>query len=243
MPNDMELNFENIITDYLRKKSEEDRKELKFGKYSASSLGICVRKNFYSYLYPSEFELSGDKLRIFAAGNAMHEWIAKVLANNSFTELIDSEKELAILDVENDILISGRLDDLIMLKNSASEERIIVEVKSTKSLAYLDAPQEQHLMQVQIYLKALSTYNIKKAVLLYIEKNSLKTRSFDVYYDHALFRKAIDRARTLHGYLLNKTLPPAEAKLDKKQNYQCGYCEFRERCDSDCHDAANHKPF
>lgn len=241
----MDLNFDTIIDDYVRLKQEKEKKELIVGKYSASMLGSCTRQIYYAYNYPKEFD--NEKLKIFELGNIIHDWVATLLANSSHTELIANEKEIAIIDAESDCMISGRMDDMItIIKNGQkittekdgmrlknTTEKIIVEVKSIRSLAYLDRPKEPHVLQLTIYLKAMAPYGVKQGVLLYVDKNNLKTKAFPITYNHATFLKALGRARAIHAYLTSTTLPPAEAKQTLSMKWSCAYCEYADQCKAD----------
>jgi CRISPR/Cas system-associated exonuclease Cas4 (RecB family) len=144
-------------------------------------------------------------------------------------------------------MISGRMDDVITITKSASiitdekeglrlknkTEKIIVEVKSIRSLAYLDKPKEPHILQLMVYIRSMSYYGVKKGIILYVDKNNLKTKAFTIIYDHAVFLKALNRARKLHSYLISKTLPPAEAKQTLSMKWSCNYCEYADQCRQD----------
>jgi hypothetical protein len=240
------MNFDKIISDYVRKKQEEDKKEFIIGKYSASMLGSCLRKTYYTYIYPTE--LDEGKLKIFETGKIIHEWIVNLLSNTPHAELAANEKELAIVDTIGNLMISGRLDDLIVVKKNGmvlednidlvkmkdATEKIIVEVKSARSLDYINSPKAPHMMQLMIYLKNMSYYGIKKGVLLYVDKNNLKTKSFETGFREDIFNEALERARILNKHLILKTLPLAEGKINKEQEFECRYCEHKKQCDKDC---------
>jgi len=68
------------ITDYLRKKSEEERD---YGEYwSASSAGYCMRLNIMRRLgVPKVPELADDQdrnTRVFESGHIFHEWMQRI---------------------------------------------------------------------------------------------------------------------------------------------------------------------
>jgi CRISPR/Cas system-associated exonuclease Cas4 (RecB family) len=225
----IELDFNQIIGKYVQNKNESRKKELIIGKYNASAIGNCTRKNYYAYTSPIELPL--QKLCVFEAGNIIHDFIAKVLGDSEGITLVSNERDLGLVDLETDLMVSGRLDDMIMIQKNG--EKIIIEVKSAKSLEYFDAPKSSHIAQLAIYLKALQPYGIRKGIILYVDKNTLKTKSFEVEYDHEILTRAIQRARTLHRHLLSKTLPPAEAKSSMAQNWECGFCEYSDKCNLD----------
>ena len=227
-----DFDFNKIIDEYISSERESDKKELIISKYSASMLGACVRQNYYNYTDPQDFDT--EKLKIFEMGNVVHDWVAKVLSKTPSVKFVTSEKELALEDFESGLLISGRLDDLILLKKSdGSDDTVVVEVKSAKSLEYIIQPKYPHVLQLMVYLRVLSHYGVKEGVIIYVDKNTLNTKTFKVAYDHNILLDAVKRARTLHKYLVEKTLPPAAAKIDPLEKWQCKFCGYADQCNKD----------
>lgn len=215
----LQKQIDSLIDKHLTKEG----KERKIGVYYPSELGMCARKLYYVYTNPKDF--SSDKIRIFAAGNMIHDFIAKVFKESDEVELVANERSFTIIDPESDISIHGRLDNLISFKDD--KKQYLVEVKSTKSLNWLDEPRPSHVMQVMPYLKAFS---IDWALLLYVEKNTLSTKVFKVKYDKLALKKLFEKARCVHEHLIGGTVP--DPGLGKDDKWQCNpkYCEYCDEC-------------
>lgn len=215
------VDFNDLINDYVKREARPST----VGKYSPSMLPYCLRKNYYIFTRPLEF--TPEKMKIFALGDMLHDFVEKVLRSNPNVQFVSSERSITLPDLESDLVISGRLDDCIVWKEDS--ELTVVEIKSTKSIAYRDEAMREHVDQLMFYLRAM---NASKGILVYVDKSTLETKQFDVKYDRAHLVRLMERARKLHGYLLKDTLPEAEAKMSKDEAWQCSYCEYKQRCDA-----------
>lgn len=123
------IDFNKIIDQHL----ERERRPKEIGKYYPSEIGRCMRKVWYSYLYPQQ--LDPEVTKIFEAGNIIHDFVVEVLrgGKNRDIELVKSEMPVKI-ETEN-FTISGRVDDLILLKSEG--KLFLVEVKSTKNINFV----------------------------------------------------------------------------------------------------------
>ncbi|MBU5557587.1 MAG: Dna2/Cas4 domain-containing protein [Candidatus Aenigmatarchaeota archaeon] len=215
------LDFNKLIEKHLT--TEWKPKDI--GRYYPSEIGGCLRKVYYSYIDPKPVKM--DLTKIFEVGNILHDFIAEVLRSekNPEVELIDSELPFKLQ--LKDFIISGRVDDLLLIRTSGKEA--LVEVKSVQFLKYIDSPQSPHLMQIQLYMHALG---IREGYLLYIEKATLDTKAFHVKYDAEEAMKAIDRFKMLHKFLKEKKLPEPEARTSRKAEiaWMCDKCDWREEC-------------
>lgn len=213
------IDFNEIIDKYLI----HENKPKEIGRYYPSEIGGCIRKTWFSYKNPKEVE--ADLLRIFEAGNLLHEFISDAIKSEKNPEIELVKNEMPIKIEEKDFVISGRIDNLIMLKLNGKQ--YLVEVKSTKFLP--KQANESHEMQLQLYMHAT---NIHKGFLLYIQKDNLQTLAFELEYNEDIAQKILRRFKELHLSLKNNKLPKAEAKLDKEKNWMCSYCAYKEECDS-----------
>ena len=93
---------------------------------------------------------------------------------------------------------------------------------------------EGHVMQVLLYMYAKKIHD---GMVLYIEKNTLKSKSFSVKYDEKILEKIFDRFRKLDFCLVNNELPQPEARLDKEKEWMCGNCPYNEECYRDTPDS------
>lgn len=214
------INFDQMIDRYLSRESKPKTE----GRYYPSEIGTCIRKIWYSYKYPQE--VKADLLKIFHVGNMMHDFVAEVLKSekNPDVELLRSEMPLR-LEIE-DLVISGRVDDLLLLK--ADGKNLLVEVKSAKTISFQVKPSRHHVMQLQLYMHATGVHN---GIILYLDKTTLKSRVFTIQYNEAMVNSILSRFKSLHKLLKCNELPIAEAKSDSDTRWMCGFCEYRGKCD------------
>jgi len=215
------IDFNKLIDSHLFRKYRPK----KIGKYYPSECGSCMRKVWYSYKYPKE--LKPDLIRIFEMGNILHDFVVEVLKSEKTPEVELLKWEFPFkMKIEN-FLISGRVDDLLLIK--ASGKTVLVEVKSCKFL--FKEPQKHHIMQLELYMHATGVHN---GILLYIEKGGLQSKVFSISFDEKMVSKILERFKKLHKSLVTNTIPPAEARINKSEiGWMCRLCEYRERCFKD----------
>lgn len=216
------IDFNKLIDNHLAR----EYKAKTVGRYYPSEIAGCMRKTYFSYKNPKPTDTKLN--RIFEAGNMLHEFITEVLRSekNKEVELLKSEMPIEIKT--NDFVISGRIDNLVLVKICEKNtcRQVLVEVKSTKFLPK-DYKKENE-MQLQLYMKALGVY---EGILLYIQKDNLETRSFDIKYNKKLADKILERFEVLHKSLVNNEIPEPEAKLDDDKKWMCSYCTWSEECE------------
>ena len=216
------IDFNTLIDKHL----EREFRVKQIGRYYPSEIAGCMRKTWYSYKNPKQTDVK--LTRIFEAGNMLHEFITDVIKSekNKEIELINSEMPIQIKT--KDFVISGRIDNLVLIKLCEDEncKEVLVEVKSTKFLP--KEAKKEHEMQLQLYMRATG---INNGILLYIQKDNLETASFDVVYNEELGDKIIERFEKLHESLTQDKLPEPEAKLEQEKNWMCNYCAYKQECD------------
>ena len=216
------IDFDEMINNFLAREQRAKQE----GRYYPSEIGSCIRKTWYSYKHPQE--VRPDLLKIFHLGNILHDFVADVLSSekNPGVELLKAEFPLRLeLD---DFLMSGRVDDLLLLK--ADGKSVLVEVKSHGSLKFVSQPSQHHIMQLQFYMHASGVHN---GMLLYIDRANLQSKTFDIDYDETMARMVIERFRELHSHLKAGALPRPEAKQDSEMQWMCRYCEYFDKCGRD----------
>ncbi|MFP3214734.1 MAG: PD-(D/E)XK nuclease family protein [Nitrososphaeria archaeon] len=209
----------DMVKESIRTHNQEDAllHPIRIGVYHPSEIGYCMRKQYYAYVVGGA-GFDDETLVIFEIGNAIHEMVGNMLGVPA------EEREVEIsLQVENGVELRGRAD-IIMVRNG---ETHIIELKST-SHDYA-VPKPEHVVQLQIYLEAL---HVQHGILLYINKTNGKVSGFDIFYDEAKVAEIKKRVLTLHDYIINKILPPAEGK-SKQVWEECRYCPYKQRCDRD----------
>lgn len=216
------IDFDKLVDQHIAR--EHRPKEV--GRYYPSEVGSCLRKLWYSYKHP--LEIDSDLLKIFEAGNIIHGFVVEVLKSekNKDVELLQSEMPFKI--AMEDFLISGRVDDLVLVKSSG--KNVLVEVKSTKDVTFVKEPQTNHAMQIMFYMEATGVHN---GIILYIDKNNLKSKVFEVEFDHKKANDIFDRFSTLHAHLKKDEVPNPEAKTVADMAWMCKFCEYREKCNKD----------
>ena len=165
------INFDKMIDEYVYRRNIPKQK----GKYYPSEIGNCMRKVWYTYKYPKEVD--PDLRKIFEMGNILHDFVVEVLKSEKTPEVELVKSEFPFRFKVDDFTVSGRIDDLILVKEK--RKLVLVEVKSTKFLDYVKEPTASHVMQLQLYMHAMG---VQDGVVLYIEKNTLMTKTFKVKY-------------------------------------------------------------
>lgn len=203
-----------LFTIYEKEKEEHPRI---LGKYHPSSIGECLRKQYYEFY--EEERPSTEKLAIFATGRGIHEIIAHIL-ENSDTVKVEAKEFETKLDF-GEATLSGRVDIIVA---DLEGQKVIIEVKSTSQT--VKEPYRRHVLQLQSYLHAL---NVEKGVILYWDKRKGVKTTFEVEKSPELLEKLKERTLILHEYIKNKKYPPKEAVIEKDY-YQCIGCEYVKKC-------------
>ncbi|MCS7109681.1 MAG: PD-(D/E)XK nuclease family protein [Candidatus Micrarchaeota archaeon] len=215
------IDFDRIIDRYLHR----EVKQRAIGKYYPSEAGQCMRKTWFNIKMPKPVE--PEVTKVYEAGNLFHSFVVDVLKSEKNKEIKLLETELPLKYKVDDFEISGRIDDIIQLEHNG--EKLLLEVKSTKSLDGLNEPSESYVFQLQFYLHVTG---IKNGVILYLEKNTLKSKSFFLEYNPYIANYVIERFKKLHSLIKNNELPEAEAKKNPKKIWMCNFCPYRQECDA-----------
>ena len=156
----------------------------------------------------------------------MVDFVVDVLKSekNPEVELVSAEDPFELK--MKDYTISGRVDDIVLLKSE--NKKILVEVKSIANLNGLSEAKEQNKMQLQLYMFAT---NIRHGVLLYVDKKNLKSKVFTIDYDETEALRILERFSILHNHLKNDNVPNPEAKNDADKAWLCRYCEYKDECE------------
>jgi len=213
------IDFNKLIDQHLQK--EMRNKDI--GRYYPSEIGTCLRKVWYSYKFPQETK--GDLLKVFEIGNIIHDFVVDVLESEKTPEIELVESETPFKMKIDDFVISGRIDNLIVLKDE--NKKVLVEVKSTGDIGYVTKPSPHNVIQLQLYMYQ---FGIHDGILLYVDKKNLQSRVFTVPYSEEEALKVIDRFKKLDGTLKKDILPDPEGRMFKDMNWMCRFCEYRDKC-------------
>ncbi|MFW5902536.1 MAG: CRISPR-associated protein Cas4 [archaeon] len=214
------IDFNELIDKHL----ERGKTNKKIGRYWPSEVGGCLRKTWFRYNKPKE--TPPDSLRHFEVGNMVHDFIAEVLRSKDNNDIELLKSELPCKLKRNNYIISGRVDDVILVKSEG--KTWLIEVKSTKNLKYCEEPKESHLMQLMFYMHSTGIHN---GMILYLQKDNLQAKTFKVDYDEERVQEVLNRFDELHEYLKKNEKPEPEAKQDFESRWKCRYCEYREECE------------
>ena len=215
----MKVDFEALIDKHIVRVS----KPKNIGRYYPSEIGNCIRKVWYTYKYPTEIE--PELRRIFKLGDILHDFIVEVIKSDKTPEVELLHSEMPFKVQFEDFIISGRVDDLMLLKSDHT--KMLVEVKSCKSVKAIKGPLSHHKVQLQFYMYATKVHD---GVLLYVDKSTLETKSFVVKFSTKRSKQILNKFRALHKHLTNGDLPVAEAKKRKETKWMCNYCEYKSKC-------------
>jgi CRISPR/Cas system-associated exonuclease Cas4 (RecB family) len=222
----MKIDFDALIDRHLMR----EQRPKAVGKYYPSEIGKCIRNVWYSYNHPTE--IKPELRRVFEMGNILHDFVIEVLRDtrNGDVQLLDAEMpfKLEFGEADSKFVVSGRIDDLLLLKSG--DRKILVEVKSSKTLKYMRGPMAHHKTQLQFYMYATGVHD---GVMLYVDKQTLQTKSFEVDFSHDQAMRILNKFRALHKHLIASTLPAPEAKKLPDEKWMCRYCEYADKCSKD----------
>lgn len=213
------IDFNNLINNYLKR----ELRIKTIGRYYPSEAGSCLRKVYYSYKIPKETEQ--DLIKIFQVGHMFHDFIEDVLKSEKTPEIELLESEVPFKIEEEGFIISGRIDNIILVK--LDNKKVLLEIKSTSSLKYTEEPNDRDVMQLQLYMHHTKIHN---GMILYLEKNTLQAKWFNVDYNENIAGETIERFKILDKYLVNNQLPEPEARIDIEKEWMCKNCNYREEC-------------
>ncbi len=197
----------HVLDDYLRRLVSDDPfHTYEVGEYYPHMLGLCPRKAYYEYVYGPR--LSERGVRYVNLGITLHDFILKGFAERGYMVEVPFE-----FRVNDEVRIRGRIDGL-------SVDHVL-ELKTT---AYLPKkPREHHIAQVSLYMRATGR---SRAYLLYVSRNDLSRRVFEVPFDEAAFNRAILSALKIHEALKGGVPPDPEPVA----SWECRDCPFKNLC-------------
>jgi CRISPR/Cas system-associated exonuclease Cas4 (RecB family) len=178
--------------------------------------GKCPRAVFFKFKNAPREPIDARIMRIFEHGENIHRSIFNIL----YRLRLGVVTEIPIPSQE---IISGRADAILCVGN----ENYVLDIKSMNIMIFrkLLAPKEENIYQIQLYLHY---FNIKKGILLYIDKDQQEMKEFFVDYDEALCKSLLDKFYTLKDQVEKNVLP---GRLDDyPRNWQCNYCAFKDTC-------------
>ncbi|MDD5750540.1 MAG: PD-(D/E)XK nuclease family protein [Candidatus Pacebacteria bacterium] len=193
--------------------NQENKQQLHF---YISDAGKCPRSIFFKLKQAPQEKADPRILRIYEHGEQLHRHLYNVL----YRLKIGMTTEIPIPPQE---IVSGRADAILCLNG----ENYVLDIKSMNSMIFrsLTAPKIENVYQVQLYMHF---FEIKKAILLYIDKDRQDIKEFVIDYDSNLVQTLLNGFQNLKGKLENNLVPPVLS--DYPGGWQCNYCQFKEVC-------------
>ncbi|MCX6723391.1 MAG: Dna2/Cas4 domain-containing protein [Candidatus Staskawiczbacteria bacterium] len=194
----------------------DNQKNREQTRFYITDAGKCPRAVFFKFKNVPKAPMDARIMRIFEHGENIHRSIFNVL----YRLRIGVVTEISIPSQE---IISGRADAILCVGN----ENYVLDIKSMNSMIFrkLEAPKEENVYQIQLYLHY---FNIKKGILLYIDKDQQSMKEFFVDYNEELCKSLLDKFYTLKDQVENNVLPTRLE--DYPKNWQCNYCQFKDIC-------------
>jgi len=193
--------------------NQENRKQMHF---YVTDAGKCSRAVFFKLKQAPAEKADPRLLRIFEHGEQLHRNLYNVL----YRLRLGMTTEIPIPPQE---IISGRADAILCLNG----ENFVLDIKSMNSMIFknLTAPKIENVYQIQLYMHF---FEIKKGILLYIDKDRQDIKEFVVDYDRGLNEALLDGFGRLKKQVENNQLP--QVLNDYPKNWQCVYCQYKEIC-------------
>jgi len=208
--------FKELIDKFYSDKNKDKTQN----KFYITDAGKCGRAVFFKFKNAPREEMEARVLRMFEHGDYIHQLIMKALFGIRKVHVVASE-----IDMPPQEMISGRADAIVSFDN----DLYVIDIKSMNSMIFrsLTAPKEENVYQIQLYLHY---FNIKKGILLYIDKDQQNIKEFLIEYDPQLCQNLISGFKKLREKIDSDIVPAALP--DYPNNWQCNYCQFRTICDA-----------
>lgn len=201
------------LIDQFYLENQKNKEQLHF---YITDAGKCPRAVFFKFKNAPREPIDARLMRIFEHGENIHRNIFNIL----YRLRLGVVTEIPIPSQE---IISGRADAILCVGN----ENYVLDIKSMNSMIFrkLAEPKEENVYQIQLYLHF---FNIKKGILLYIDKDQQEMKEFFVDYNETLCKELLDKFCALKDNIEKNILPARLA--DYPANWQCNYCAFKEVC-------------
>ncbi len=238
----IDFNMDGVIQWNLAHKQEERlaKRSLQdnsahFGYYFATMIGNCLRRGYWDKTKGNTLNM--DALRRITLGNIIQGFGDECIMN-SYDNIAEIERSFTIPIKTPNVLedeyvyIIGRMDHLLTFtKKNNSRYYCPIEAKYLidKLVKDLDEPKPHHLWQMAPYQLTMGKAN---GFLYYIDHH-LKAKTFEIEFNHDIWEQAVARVISLHDWVKNETLPPAEAMYAKKEHYMkgdCYWCSYWREC-------------
>jgi hypothetical protein len=195
------------IKDHILRSANCEDYQSKPNTYSLTELLYCIRKTYYRRTQPKPTDLEA----------AFNMYRGKVF-DNLWSPLFQHNQVRSTHRCKNiPITISGKYDFL-------TTDNILTDLKTTKSLYFVNEPSKEYKTQVRFYAWLNS---IDKAQIVYIDFGDCKVFPVEVGDCTKLIEDLERKAEMLYIALRDKTLP---YKPITAPEWLCKKCEYNEEC-------------
>ncbi len=208
--------IQNMLKELIDQFYIENQKNRDQTHFYITDAGKCPRAVFFKFKNVPREPMDARLLRVFEHGEHLHRNIFNIL----YRLRVGVTTEIPIPAQE---IISGRADAILCVNN----ENYVLDIKSMNSMIFrnLKEPKEENVYQIQLYLHY---FNIKKGILLYIDKDQQNLKEFIITYDPVLVKGLLEGFYSLKTQIEEGSVPARLAEYP--QNWQCTYCQFRDIC-------------
>jgi CRISPR/Cas system-associated exonuclease Cas4 (RecB family) len=194
----------------------ENQKNKEQTRFYITDSGKCPRAVFFKFKNAPKEPTDPRIMRIFEHGENIHRSIFNILYRLRMGVVTE-------VPIPNQEIISGRADAILCVGN----ENYVLDIKSINSMIFrkMTEPKEDNVYQVQLYMHF---FNIKKGILLYVDKDQQELKEFFLDYDENLCKGLLEKFQNLKGQIEQGIVPARLA--DYPRNWQCNYCQYKDVC-------------
>lgn len=205
-----------MLKELIDKFYTENQKNKEQTRFYITDAGKCPRAVFFKLKNVQREGLNARILRIFEHGEHIHRNIFNIL----YRLRVGVTTEIPIPAQE---IVSGRADAILCI----DKENYVLDIKSINSMIFrtLLEPKQDNVFQIQLYMHY---FNIKKGILLYIDKDQQEMKEFTLDYDQKMVEGLLDGFYSLKDKV-DKDIMPGRLP-DYPKNWQCQYCQFKQTC-------------
>jgi len=163
-----------MLKELIDKFYTENQKNKEQTRFYITDAGKCPRAVFFKLKNVQREGLNARILRIFEHGEHIHRNIFNIL----YRLRVGVTTEIPIPAQE---IVSGRADAILCI----DKENYVLDIKSINSMIFrtLSEPKQDNVFQIQLYMHY---FNIKKGILLYIDKDQQEMKEFMLDYDQKM---------------------------------------------------------
>lgn len=218
-----------MLAELIAKNAGQDQDQRDYYP-SPSQIGRCVRALTYHAIGTTPDPFPDRALLVFEDGHWHEELIKDHVRKTVFrlTEWKGTRQRFQIAMIRG-VEMTGEIDGLL---ESPLGEQWVLEIKSINHFGFerlKDAPLDEHRRQVNLYLHGLicAGFEMRKALLLYKNKNTSAMKEFLIEYEEAQALADIALFGQVADWAAARTVPPRPYGPD---DWQCEYCRWKRTC-------------